>query len=234
MSPAWHAEWAVALRRRRLLALNVVIPLLLVAPLVLAPAPTPHAAAALAVLFVLFPLFGSAIPLVRDGESGLLMRFLLAGDSPGGHVAGRLAAQALIDLLALLPSVLLVAAWGEGGPGSAAALVAALAWTLLVANAVGAWVAALARSLAEAALFSAVTGLLLLHAGGAFRTPEPGSWQAAVESLVPFRLLHESLLGSLAGGGFGPEAWAGGLGAGGLLLLATWLAASGLMERLAR
>ena len=70
----------------------------------------------------------------------------------------------------------------------------ALAATVWVANLVGVLVAAATRSLAEAALFSAVSTLLLLHASGVFRTPLPGSFGAAVKSVAPFRALHEALL----------------------------------------
>ena len=55
-------------------------------------------------------------------------------------------------------------------------------------------VAAAARSLAETALFSAVTALLLLHVSGVFRTPAQGSVWAGAESVSPFRALHEATL----------------------------------------
>lgn len=194
MSLGWSVEWAVALRRRRLLVMNGAIPVLLVAPLALADPPPTHEAAVLAVLFVLFGVFGSGIPLVRDGASGLLLRLVQAGVPERGLLPGRLAAQSVLDLLQLSPA-LIVALVGMDGPVAARAMVvAALALTLPVANALGAWAAAAARSLAEAALFSAVLSLLLLHASGVFRTPAPGGPAALVERWAPFRPLHDALL----------------------------------------
>lgn len=197
MSVGWTAEWRIALRRRRLLALNVAIPLLLVAPVATGAAPPHHGAAVVAVLFVVFGVFGSTIPLVRDAESGLLSRWILAGVRPGPWLAGRTAAQTLLDLVELSPSLLLLVALGGAGPADWASLTFALAVALLVANTLGVWVAAGARSLAEGALFGAVTALLLLHGSGVFRAAAPGTWQARIETWIPFRALHESLLATL-------------------------------------
>jgi len=198
----WGVEWRIALRRRRLLALNVAIPLLLVLPVALGPAPPPHAAAVYVVLFILFGTFGAAIPLVRDARSGLLARIRGAGIAPASILLERSAASSLLDLCQLLPSA--VAIWaasdasGFDGLPPLFALLGALALSLTAANLVGLWIGVLARSLAEAALFAAVAGLLLLHASGVFRTPAPGSLGAHLEAVAPFRLLHEILLQGLA------------------------------------
>ncbi len=189
----WSLEWAVATRRRRLFALNALIPLLLVGPIAFSSAPAQHAAAVYTVLFTIFGAFGSCIPLIRDGESGLLTRFMLGGISPRSLLTQRVLAATSLDAVQLLPS-LAVIALASGNATSFGGVLAALMLTLLLANLVGVWAAALARSVAEGALFAAVSSLLLLHAAGVFRTPVPGTLAAGVERLVPFRLLHESLL----------------------------------------
>lgn len=232
---AWSLEWRLARARRRLLALNVAIPLLLVAPVALGGAPAHHAAAVYAVLFVLFGTFGSAIPLVRDAEAGLQARLHLAGMPDAPLLLGRAGAGAAVDAAQLAPSLGLALAAGGSAPAAAAAAAVALAASLLLAGLIGIWVAAAARSLAEAALFAAVAGLLLLHAGGVFRTPAPGGAAAAVEALVPFRLLHESLLAAAGVGAVPPPvAWAGGLGTLLLVATATGIAAPRLGRTLAR
>jgi hypothetical protein len=234
MSPAWSAEWLLALRRKRLLVLNAGVPLLLVAPIAMAQAPPPHAAAAYSVLFVLFGVFGSAIPLIRDGSSGLLTRWKLAGLPPRELLGSRVAAQTALDALEVLPASLLIVAAGGRATATAAPLLLALPFTLLVANALGAWSAALARSLAEGALFSSVLSLLLLHAAGTFRTPSPGSMGAVVESLSPFRMLHEALLGAAGGTLADGASWTPALIAGAAFLMVTAVAATRLVERIAR
>lgn len=189
----WSLEWSVATRRRRLFALNALIPLLLVGPIAFSSAPAQHAAAVYTVLFTIFATFGSCIPLIRDGETGLLTRFTLAGVPPRSLLAERVLAGATLDAVQLLPS-LAVIALASGNAARFGSVAGALVLTLLVANLLGVWAAAIARSVAEGALFAAVSSLLLLHAAGSFRTPAPGTLSEGVERLVPFRLLHESLL----------------------------------------
>jgi len=217
---AARAEWMIALRRRRLLALSE--------------APPAHAAAAYTALFVLFGVFGSAIPLVRDGQAGILTRWKLAGLAPGRLLSERLAAQSTLDVLESLPAALLVLALGSGSHPGALRLAVSLAFGLLVANAVGAWAAAAARSLAESALFASVGSLLLLHAAGVFRTPAPGSLAALVESLSPFRVLHETFLQAAGGATAASSGWGPALAVGAGLVGLTVLASGALVESLAR
>jgi hypothetical protein len=197
----WRTEWLTALRRRRLLLLNTLIPLTFVATIAFSSAPAVHASAVFAVLFALFGTFGSSIPLIRDGESGLLQRYLLTGVHPGGLLLQRLLATAALDLIQLTPSVLVIAVARGSSPAQLAMLVPAMVVGLLAANALGALTAALARSVAEGALFSAMAALLLLHMGGAFRSPVPETWQATLEAWSPFRPLHETLLAAVGAGG---------------------------------
>lgn len=199
--PIWRTEWLTALRRRRLLALNTLIPLAFVAPIALSSAPAVHAAAVFTVLFALFGTFGSSIPLIRDGESGLLRRYVLTGVHPGGLLLQRVFATAALDLIELAPSVLVIVLARGSSASQLAMVVPAMVLGLVAANALGTVTAALARSVAEGALFSAVAALLLLHWAGTFRTPDPGTWQATLETWSPFRPLHESLLAAAGAGG---------------------------------
>ena len=199
--PVWRTEWLTALRRRRLLLLNTLIPLAFVAPIALSSAPAVHAAAAFTVLFALFGTFGSSIPLIRDDESGLLRRYMLTGVHPGGLLLQHVFANAALDLMELAPSVLVIVVARGSSAAHVAMVVPAMVLGLVAANALGALTAALAKSVAEGALFSALLALLLLHWAGTFRTPVLGTWQATLETWNPFRPLHESLLGAAGAGG---------------------------------
>lgn len=233
----WRTEEQLALRRRRLFALNVLVPLVLVAALTLGGAPGFHAAAVYVVLFTFFGVFGSAIPLVRDGERGLLQRIWLSGFPLGRYLVERTLSGALLDVLQLLPALGVVLAGAGLGVHRIGVLAVALLATVLAANALGVWVAALARSIAEAALMGAVISLFLLHGAGVFRTPSPGSPGASIEALLPFTALHDALLSVLTPGAALPVAAALAEGAvacaGALaLLLLTALAAPRLVGRL--
>jgi hypothetical protein len=199
-APIWSVEWKIALRRRRLLVFNVAIPLLLVLPISLGGAPPFHAAAAYTVLFALFGTFGSAIPLLRDGDGGPLRRIVLSGFPEPAYVTQRILAGTTLDLLQLIPALALILVTGRAEATVWASAIPALALALLAANLIGLWVAALAGSLAEGALFAAVVSLFVLHGSGVFRSPVPGSWSAAAESVLPYRPLHDALLTGAGGG----------------------------------
>ena len=188
----WRTEWLTALRRRRLLVLNTLIPLAFVAPIALSSAPAVHSAAVFTVLFALFGTFGSSIPLIRDGESGLLRRYVLTGVHPGGLLLQRVFANAALDLIELAPSVLVIVVARESSAAQLAMVVPAMVLGLVAANALGALTAALAKSVAEGALFSAVAALLLLHWAGTFVLlfPEPGKplWRRGIRSARSMRV----------------------------------------------
>ena len=191
-------EFRIALARPRLVVLNVMVPVVLVLAISLGGAPGFHAAAVYTVLFTLFGTFGSSIPLVRDAESGLFGRIIRAGVPPSHFLIERAAGGSAIDALQLLPA-LTIATFGSISLNEWTRAVLVLWSSVWIANLLGNLVAAVARSLAETALFSAVTALLLLHLSGVFRTPLPQSSWAAVEALSPFQTLHETLLAGLMG-----------------------------------
>jgi len=198
--PIWKLEWRLAFRRRRLLFFNLAIPLLLILPIKLAGAPSFHASAAYAVLFVLFGTFGSAIPLLRDGDEGLLRRMFLTGFPEWAFLGQRIFAGTLLDLLQLLPALLVILAPTSLDARGILIAMAALGVALWAANLIGVWVASAAGSIAEGALFAAVIALFLLHGSGVFRTPAPETIGSTFEMVLPAGPLHETLLGAASGG----------------------------------
>lgn len=184
-------EWRVALRKPRAAILNLVVPLALIAALPAGNAPRVHVAVVVTVLFAFFGTFGSAIPLVRDAETGRVTALIQAGAHPLSFFVQRTLASVAIDLLQLLPAALVLSLAYRNDVFLPFML--CLAGTLIAANVLGAWIAALTRSIGEAALVSSVVALALLHVGGVFRTPVQNSWWAAIEPFSPFRPLHEAL-----------------------------------------
>ena len=187
----WGLAWRSALRRRRLFAWNVAVPLLLLTPVALSEAAAPHRVAVFGVFIVFFAAFGSAIPAVRDARDGWLDEILRTGYPAPRWLLERTLAGTAIDTLQLLP-VLLVLLWSGGGLRAGPVLLAAALATLWFANLLGPLVAAAVRSLAEAALASAALSLLLLHFGGFFRTPVPG-WSQLVADWNPYTPLQAAL-----------------------------------------
>lgn len=227
----WQLEWRIALAARRLFLFNTLVPLLLVAPIAWSAAPRAHAAMVFTLLVAFFGTFGSAIPLVRDAESGLFGRVLLAGVPATRLLPQRVAANAALDALQLLPTLLVIAAAG-GALRALPLFVVVTGCALLVANCVGAWIAGAARSIAEGALLAAVATLFLLHGSGVFRTPAPGSIAAELKHVLPYGFLHDTMRGVIGAAAL-PPAWTSvagsALGAAAAVLLT--IALSGALSR---
>lgn len=187
----WRLAWRSALRRRRLFAWNVAVPLLLLTPVALSEAAAPHRVAVFGVFIVFFGAFGSAIPAVRDARDGWLDEILRAGYPALRWLLERTLAGTVIDTLQLVPT-LLVLLWSAGGLQAAPLVLLATLGTLWFANLLGPLIAAAVRSLAEAALASAALSLLLLHFAGFFRTPAPG-WTSLVADWNPYTPLRAAL-----------------------------------------
>jgi hypothetical protein len=189
----WTAEWTQAIRRKRVLAFSVTVPLALVVSVGWGGAPAPHAALVYTVLFTFFATFGAAVPWARDAERGFLTRVRLTGMNPAAIVGQRLIAAAAIDLVELLPSLAAIALIHDADGSETVRLLLWVGLGLVTANGLGILVAAWASSLAETALAASVAALLLLHAGGVFRTPEPGSGAARLERAIPFHYMHQAV-----------------------------------------
>jgi hypothetical protein len=213
--PIWSVQWRLALTRKRVFILNVVVPFTLVLPVATGAVPPGAAAGVYVVLFTAFSMFGSAIPLRWEGQRGMSARIVRAGVGPASYLLQRVGAGAALDTLQLTPALLLAAVAVGASAGSVAVAFVALAASVWIAGLMGIVIAAASRSHTETALFTAVTVPLLAHMSGVFRTPAPGSYQALLELGSPFGALHEALLRMTigAGGGDGPAmaVWAIGL-----------------------
>lgn len=220
----WWLAWRSALRRRRLFAWNVAVPALLLAPVALSEAAAPHRVAVYGVFLVFFSTFGAAIPTVRDAREGWLDTVFRTGVGRSAWFVQTAIAEAALDLLQLLPVLALLAlAPPAVSPRSLAAVAGALPVALLFANVVGIALAALVRSLAEAALASAAVSLFLLHLAGFFRPPAAG-WTTTAAALDPYTPLRGALEGMAGGAAAGGGA---ALGASAMGLALTALAALG-------
>jgi hypothetical protein len=193
----WRLSWRTAVRRRRLLTWNVLVPVLLLVPVLTSDAAAAHRAVVVAVFVVFFGAYGSCIPLIRDGMSGWAEKVLLTGYGGRRWLTERTLASTAIDWVQLLPAHLVLVALIDAPVDLATAILGLTALALLFANLLGVVVAAGVRALGEAALGCAVLSLFALHAAGVFRTPVPGSWWAVVEAWNPLRPMHDVWLEAL-------------------------------------
>ncbi|WP_419161954.1 ABC transporter permease [Candidatus Palauibacter sp.] len=201
----WRLAWRSALRRRRLFVWNVAVPLLLLTPVALSEAAAPHRVAVFGVFLVFFGAFGSAIPAVRDARDGWLDEVLRTGYPAPRWLLERTLAGTAVDAIQLVPVLLLLLGSAGGLRATPVVLLGALA-ALWFANLIGPLVAALVRSLAEAALASAALSLLLLHFAGFFRLPVPG-WTEIAAAWNPYTPLRAALGAGVGGASADPAAW---------------------------
>jgi len=192
----WRLSWQSALRRRRLFLWNVVLPLLLLAPVAMSDAAAPHRVAVYGVFLVFFGTFGSAIPTVSDARDGWLDEIFRTNYSAAQWLWERTLAETSIDLLQTLPAVLILLITGTG-LSSFGELLMSVAIALLFANLVGPVIAAMVKSLAEAALAGAAISLGLLHYAGFFRPPVSG-WTLTLAMWNPYTPLRSGLQGSVS------------------------------------
>ena len=200
----WRLQWAVALRRRRLLWWNLFVPALLLVPVALSGAATVHKTVVFTLFIAFFGAYGSCIPLIRDGDSGWAEKVLLTGHGARSWLIERLLASTVLDWAQLIPVSLVLVWLASGRLADAAAVLATQAMALLFANLLGTVVAALVRSLAEAALGCSIACLVALHLAGVFRTPAADTWAGTAARLSPFRPLLEAWRGGAAAG---PGGW---------------------------
>lgn len=224
------SELRLALAQRRLFILNTLVPLALVLPIALSAAPRAHAAVVFTMLFTFFGVFGQAIPLARDAERGLTGRYFLAGMSAHSFFVQRIAVHALIDFVQLAPTLVAIVL-AYGGTGAAAGrLVAATVLALVLANSIGALIATVTHSIAEAALFASMTALLALHAAGVFRTPAAGSVAEAMQHVSPLAGLHQAMQEATSGRLATATDWSGAA-AGALIAFGVVLLLAPLLAR---
>jgi hypothetical protein len=210
-SAVWGLQWRLSVTRKRVFILNVVVPLTVVLPVATEAVPPGPAAGIYAVLFAAFAVFGSSLPLRWEGQRGMSARVVRSGVSPSSYLLQRIGAGALLDTLQLTPALLVAAlAAGATVPQVGRALIALVA-TVWVCGLLGILIAAASRSITETALFSATAVPLIAHMSGVFHTPD-GSLSSSLESVSPFRALHEALLqmtvGAQSGGWIALLLWA--------------------------
>lgn len=208
----WGLEWRLALSRKGDLAMGVLAPLSVVLVMATGAVPAVVAPASYVVLFAAFGVFGTALPLLRDGERGIMRRVVRAGVSPASYLVQRVAAGTTLALVQLLPAAVVAAAFPNASISEVLVALAALAGSLWIGSLLGVLAAALSRTRTQAAVLSGVGLVLLLHMSGVFRTPTPGGPAAVLEGIGPFRALHEAfdstVAGGVVGGGIAAAGWA--------------------------
>jgi hypothetical protein len=208
----WWVEWRLAGARLRRFLVGAIVLFALVLVVATGALGQAHAATAYVLIFTGWALVGSAVPLRWEGERGMALRIVAGGVAPWSYLLQRSAAAATIDVVQLVPSLSVVAVAAGASPVEGIFALGVLALSVWVGGLVGVLLAASGRSLFETAVLALLATVVLGHASGAFRSPQPGSLAALVENVAPFRALHETLFALTSGvpgnGGMALLAWA--------------------------
>ena len=194
----WQRELVEFALRRRALVIKLAFPLLVAIPLVLSGAPTVYAAMALTMLITIVGALGSGAVLTRERQSGLTLRYRTLPVAPGRLLIERLAANALVDFVQLVPVIVLVAIRHPSAFAWWPALLLSAATVLLIGNLLGAVASTLSDSPAEVMLYVIIPLLPLLYLSGIF-TPLEEPVLLLISRLLPFSYLYQALLGALGG-----------------------------------
>jgi len=201
----WTLEWRLAVARPRFFVLGLLLPLSLVLPIATAAVPVEPAAGAYTLLLVAFTVFGTALSVRWDGQRGMARRLVRGGVRPWSYLLQRAGAGATRDVAQLAPTVVVICLAARGSVVDGLGLVGLVLTTSWIAALVGVLAAAVSRSLPEAGFVGGLSVILLAHLSGVFWVPAPGSFDAVLMSVGPFRALHEFLLAPAA-----DRSWTGG------------------------
>jgi len=186
MKPAnlCQLELAAALANRRALMARLAMPLLLALPFVLVAMPPRVQAAGLVMLLLFVAMFGAAVAMVRRRTDGRLARLKLLPIPRALVVLDLLLASVAVDLLQSAGVFALYVLVNAPAPTAGSILVLA-GWAcavIVLLNALGMLLAAVARSNAEVHLYSALAVGLVAVAAGLF--PLPGRIAPLVRSVA--------------------------------------------------
>src|SRR5256885_1244895 len=154
MLPAtiWQRELIEFAQRRRALIIKLSFPLLIAIPLVFSGAPPIYAAMAITMLVTIVGALGAGAVLTRDRQTGLTLRYRTLPVTPGRLLIERLATNAVIDFIQLIPVLVLIALRHPSAFAWWPALLLTTAAVLLIGNLMGAVASSLSQSPGEVML----------------------------------------------------------------------------------
>lgn len=188
----WGIQWRLALADRRGLWLRVLLPLALIVVAFTGAVPVGPGCGGCVALFVGLAMIQTALPMLRDEDSGLAARVIRGGISPSSYLLQRAAAAAALVLVSLLPSLAVIAVARGASPTETLVATGALTLSLWIGATLGALIGGVSRSIPETVMIATAVLVLLLHVSGVFSAPAPDTVGAWLEAASPFRMLRES------------------------------------------
>src|SRR5919106_897875 len=189
----WKKDVALFFSRRFALAIKLVYPLAIIAPVAASGMPAKYAAAVIGIVAVMAGTFGAGESLTIDLNNGILARVALTPLSPYRIVFEVLAVNAVLDLVQLLPALLIVYLLHPVSLVWMLAATIAVFATLVTANCIGIFIANFTSSPADVLLYATAILFPLIYVSGYFRNQNPEGVLAFLRDFVPFAYMNDAL-----------------------------------------
>jgi ABC-2 type transport system permease protein len=190
----WKKDVALFLGKRFALAIKMLYPVAIIAPVAASSIPERYAAAVIGIVAIMVGTFGAGESLTSDLNDGILARVALTPLSPYRVVFEILAVNAILDFIQLLPALVVVYALHPAPLIWVFAATFGVFATLVAANSIGVFIANFTSSPADVLLYATAILFPLIYISGFFRNSDPTGVLAAVRDLVPFAHMNDALV----------------------------------------
>jgi len=189
----WKKDVALFFSRKFALAIKMVYPLAIIAPVAASSIPAKYAAAVVGIVAIMAGTFGAGESITNDLNDGILARVALTPLSPYRVVFEILAVNAVLDLLQLLPALLVVYLLHPVSFVWICAATFAVFATLVAANCIGVFIANFTSSPADVLLYATAILFPLIYISGFFRNQNPTGVLATLRDFVPFAYANDAM-----------------------------------------
>lgn len=189
----WKKDVALFFGKPFALAIKMIYPVAIIAPVAASGIPAQYAAAVVGIVAIMAGTFGSGESLTSDLNDGVLVRLGLTPISPYRIVFEVLAVNAVLDFLQLLPALLVVFALHPAPPVVLLAAAFGVFATLVAANCIGVFIANFTSSPADVLLYATAILFPLIYLSGLFRNQNPEGVLAILREFVPFAYMNDAL-----------------------------------------
>ena len=189
----WKKDVALFFGKRFALAIKMVYPLAIIAPVAASGIPAQYAAAVVGIVAIMAGTFGAGESLTSDLNDGILARLALTPLSPYRIVFEILGVNAVLDFLQLLPALLVVYLLHPVPLIWVCAATFAVFATLVAANCIGVFIANFTSSPADVLLYATAILFPLIYISGFFRNQNPTGLLETLRGFVPFAYTNDAL-----------------------------------------
>ncbi len=195
MTPSniFRKEIIETLRNRKLVAIKMVFPFLIVLSMLMGTPPLTATAGLITMLVVFIGVFGTGIGIIKEKTDGMFNRIIVTPLTPRRIILENLLAGVVIEFVQFSPILIAVIAIFSPSPEWIISLFLSMTAAVVTANVIGLIISSLSSSMGEVHLYSALSLFPVFATSGIF-TPLKNSVQVYLAFFSPFAHLKQALL----------------------------------------